>query len=87
MMPRRTETPFDKIMTARTKLDMFVRYGDVALKDQSFADFAAEINEAFGFLMDFRNMVQGMAKFSEAPGLAVIPYMSRDQLAAAGEAA
>jgi hypothetical protein len=83
-MPKRKETPFDKIMTARAKLDMFVRYGDVALKEQSFAEFAAEVNEAFGFLMDFRNMVQGMVTFSEEPGLAVIPYMSREELAAAG---
>lgn len=74
-MARKNEKPFDRIMTVRSKLDMFVQYGDIALKDQTQAEFLAEVHEAFNYLMEFRNIINGMVRFDEPPRDAVLPYL------------
>ena len=76
----RKEKPFDKIMLTKGKLDMYVQYGDIALKGQPPQEFASEVKEAFGYLMDFRNIINGMVRFDEAPDRAVIPYLSDEVL-------
>lgn len=74
-MTRKTEKPFDKIVLTRGKLDMYVQYGDAVLKGQTPQEFAAEVQEAFAYLLDFRNMVSAMAKLDEAPAGAVRMYL------------
>jgi hypothetical protein len=81
----RTKTPFDKILAARNKLAMFVEYGEPALGGQSFKGFAEEVNEAFEYLMSFRNIINGMVSLEEPPDRAVLPYLSGDALQAAAD--
>ena len=77
-MPR-TPKPFDKILQTRIKLDLYTKYGDAALQGQSAADFIADVNECYGHLMAFRNIINGMVSFNEAPEKAVLPYLSVDE--------
>ncbi len=77
-MPRKNPTPFDKIMTARSKLSLFVEYGEHALGGQSVGDFLADLNECFGYLMTFRNIINGMVSFDETPERSVLPYLPND---------
>ena len=79
-MSRKTEKPFNKIMLTRAKLGMFVQYGDAALDGQTAQEFAADVHECLEYLMEFRNIVNGMVTFDEAPSRAVVPYLSDDVL-------
>lgn len=75
-MPRKREqTPFDKLMMVRSRLRMYVEYGDHALGGQTPQEFAAEIQESMDLLMDFRNMVNSMASLEETPQRAVLVYV------------
>ena len=74
-MARKTETPFNKILMTRSRLGMFVRYGEHALDGKTFQEFAAEVNEAMGYLMDFRNIVAGMVQFDETPQQSIEYYL------------
>lgn len=75
-MPRKREqTPFDKLMMVRSRLRMYVEYGDHALDGQTPQEFAAEIQESMDLLMDFRNMVNSMASLEETPQRAVLVYV------------
>lgn len=74
-MPKKAKRPFDKIMLTRSKLDLYVRYGDNALGDQTLPEFITDVHEAFGWLMDFRNIINAMVGFDEAPTKAVLPYL------------
>ena len=80
-MPRRTEKPFDKIMTVRTTLQMYAEYGDVALKGRDPQDFAKDVREIVEYLMEFRNIINGMVGFEQPPSEAVIPYLSDEAIA------
>jgi hypothetical protein len=77
-MPRKSETPFHKLMTVRAKLRMYVEYGDHALDGQTPQEFAAEVQECFALLMDFRNIINGMVSFDQTPQRAVLPYIEAD---------
>jgi hypothetical protein len=79
-MARRKETPFDKIMTVRSRLGLYVEYGDVALDGKTPQEFAADVKEVFEYLMSFRNMVNGMVSFDEVPEEAVLAYLPCDPL-------
>ena len=75
-MPRKREqTPFDKLMMVRSRLRMYVEYGDHALDGQTPQEFAAEVQESLDLLMDFRNMVNSMASLEETPQRAVLVYL------------
>ncbi len=80
-MARKTETPFHKIMLVRSKLRLYVEYGDAALQGQTVQEFAADVLECFEWLMEFRNIINGMVSFDEAPSRAVLPYLSDDVIA------
>lgn len=85
-MAREPATPFDKIITVGTTLDLYVEHGDIALGEQTPREFAAQVREAFGYLLDFRNLVNGMVGLDEAPGRAVLHYIkNNDILEAAAE--
>jgi hypothetical protein len=75
LMPKKPQTPFDKIMFTRTKLRLFVEYGDQALQGQTVPEFAADVAECFEYLMAFRNIINGMVSFDEPPARAVLPYL------------
>lgn len=79
-MPRKTETPFHKILQVRSKLGLYIEYGDNALGDQTPQEFASDVRECFEYLMEFRNIINGMVSFDEAPSRAVVPYLSDDVL-------
>lgn len=67
-MPRkRQETPFEKIMLTRGKLRLYVEHGDTALDGQSPQEFAAEVQECYQYLMDFRNIVNSMVGLEFPP--------------------
>lgn len=83
-MAKKTETPFHKIMVTRANLRMFVEYGDAALKGQTPQEFAADVMECFEWLMEFRNIINGMVALDEAPSRAVVPYLSDDVVADLG---
>ena len=76
MMARKAEKPFDKIMTIRSRLALYVQYGDAALGEQTPQAFAADVMECFELLMEFRNIINGMVAFDQAPSRAVLPYLS-----------
>jgi hypothetical protein len=80
-MAKRDEKPFNKILSARSKLRMYVEYGDHAIVGQTPQEFAADVLECFEYLMEFRNIINGMVGFDEAPSRAVIPYLSDEALA------
>lgn len=82
-MPKKPPCPLDKILDVRSRVDLFIRYGDHALGDKTIADFMPEVSEVLEYLMDFRNMVNAMASLDEAPSQAVLPYLSNDALDAA----
>jgi hypothetical protein len=71
----KAEKPFNKIVMTRAALDMYVEHGEAALQGRSHAEFIAEIREAFGYLMDFRNIINGMVRFDDVPREAVLPYL------------
>jgi hypothetical protein len=73
----RKQTPFDKIMEVRSRLNLYVEYGDHALAGQTFPEFAADVAEAFNTLMDFRNMVNSMASLNETPQQAALQHIDR----------
>jgi hypothetical protein len=79
-MARRQDKPFDKLMTVRAKLRMYVEYGDHALDGQTPQEFAADVQECFELLMDFRNIINGMVSFNETPQRAVLPYLNSEDL-------
>lgn len=84
-MAKKPEKPFAKIQTTRAKLDMYVEFGDLALDGQSPQDFAAEVREAFAYLIDFRNIINGMVSLDEAPAEAVLPYLPMNLIREAAE--
>jgi len=77
-MPKRKETPFDKIVMTRGKLGLYVRHGDVALDGQDPQEFADEVQECFQHLLDFRNMVNEMAALEQAPMDVVKSYSEEE---------
>ena len=79
-MRRKTETPFHKILQARSKLGLYIEYGDNALGDQTPQEFASDVRECFEYLMEFRNIINGMVSFDEAPSRAVVPYLPYELL-------
>lgn len=83
MARKQADKPFHKIMVTRATLRMFVEYGDAALDGKTFQEFAAEVQDCMELLMDFRNMVNAMVTFDEAPAEAVLPYLPTDLLAPA----
>jgi hypothetical protein len=83
---QKQETPFNKIMLVRSKLGLFVQYGDAALGEQTPQQFAADVAECFEHLMEFRNIINGMVSFDQAPSRAVIPYLPDDVVREAAEA-
>lgn len=72
-------------MTVRSKLRMYIEYGDHALGDQTPQEFAADVLECFEHLMEFRNIINGMVSFDQEPSRAVLPYISEDVLKEARE--
>lgn len=79
------DKPFNKIMRVRAKLDLFVRFGDNALGDQTLEQFMVEVNESFELLMAFRNIVNGMVNFDDTPERSVLPYLSESVIREAAE--
>jgi hypothetical protein len=79
-MPKKPPRPLDKILDVRSRVELFIRYGDHALGGKTIAEFMPEVSEALGYLMDFRNMVNAMSSLDEAPSEAVLPYLSNDAL-------
>lgn len=79
-MPKRHETPFDKIMTVRTALGLYVDHGDTLLQQrgQTAREFAADVRECFEYLMAFRNIINGMVSFNEPPERAMLFYLPDD---------
>jgi hypothetical protein len=67
--------PFHKITMIQSRLQMYVEYGDAALQGQTPREFATEVAEAFGYLMDFRNIINGMVGFDDTPKRAALPYL------------
>lgn len=82
-MSQKPEKPFNKIMTVRSKLGLFVEYGDHALDGQTPQEFAADVLECFEHLMAFRNIVNGMASLDEPPARAALLYVSDEDIEAA----
>jgi hypothetical protein len=78
MASQQPETPFRKIMAVRSRLRLYVEYGDQALDGQTSQEFAADVQECVEFLMEFRNIINSMVSFDDAPSRAVIPYLSDD---------
>jgi hypothetical protein len=81
-MARKQETPFNKIMLTRAKLRMFVEFGDHALDGQTPQEFAADVAECLEYLMDFRNIVNGMVTLDEKPGRAALSYIDENDVRA-----
>lgn len=71
----RKPKPFDKIMMTKSKIDLFVQYGEHALGEQTIGEFMADVKEVVGYLMDLRNIINGMVSFDEPPQQAVRPYL------------
>lgn len=84
-MAKKPEKPFHKIMTTRSKLQMWVQYGDQALGEQTAHDFAGDLLECFEHLITFRNIINGMVGFDEPPEDAALFYISTDKIIAAAE--
>lgn len=82
-MPKKPSRPLDKILDVRSRVELFIRYGDHALGGKTIAEFMPEVSEVLEYLMDFRNMVNAMASLDESPSEAVLPYLSNDALDAA----
>lgn len=82
-MPKKPERPFAKILDVKSRVRLYLQFGEHALGGKTVAEFMAEIDETLEHLMDFRNMVNAMVAFDEAPGQAVLPYLSNDDLDAA----
>jgi hypothetical protein len=74
-MTRKIEKPFDKLLRVRTTLPLYIEYGDRALQGKSLQEFIVEVNECFELLMTFRNIINGMVSFDEAPEHAVLQYL------------
>ena len=79
-MPKKSEKPFNKIMLTRSKLRLYIEHGDHALGEQAPQEFLADVQECLEYLMEFRNIINGMVSFDEAPSRAVVPYLSDDVL-------
>lgn len=77
-MARKLETPFHKITTVGSKLDLFTKFGDAALAGQPIGDFISDVRECFEYLMTFRNIINRMVAFDQPPERAVLPYLSDD---------
>mgnify|MGYP001604965114 CR=1 FL=1 len=80
-MARKNEKPFDKIMVVRQKLRLYVEYGDQALGGQTLPEFIADAVECFEWLMEFRNIINGMVSLDEPPSSAAVPYLSEAVIA------
>lgn len=80
-MARKTETPFNKIMVIRSRLRLYVEYGDNALDGQTPQEFAADVAECLEYLMSFRNIINGMVLLEQPPEQAVLPYLPEDVIA------
>lgn len=63
----RKRPPLDDVVMTRSKLEMYVQYGDAALKGQSPQEFAAEVLAAYKHLMDVRNIVLAVSRLDQAP--------------------
>jgi hypothetical protein len=66
--------PFDQIVAAMGWLDMTERFPELMERDDVPAKIA-EVRVAFQHLMDFRNIVAGMAKMAEPPKEAASAYL------------
>lgn len=75
MSRSRKPKPFDKIMLTRSKLDLFIEYGDAALQGQQFPDFMRDVRECYGHLLTFRNLVNSMVGLEETPEEAVRAFL------------
>lgn len=73
-MAKKAETPFHKIQMVRSKLGLYVKYGDAALGDQTPQEFAADLQECIDHLMTFRNIVNRMVQLDEPPARAAMAY-------------
>jgi hypothetical protein len=76
----KSEKPFNKIMIVRARLAMYVEHGEAALQGQTPQEFATEVHECFSYLMEFRNIINGMVSFDQTPSRAVLPYLSEEVL-------
>ena len=79
-MAKKNETPFNKIMSARGKLRLYVEYGEAAIPDQTPQEFAAEVLEAFDIVMAFRNIINSMVSFNQSPEMAALGHIPTDLL-------
>jgi len=79
------QKPFDKIMSVRTTLDMYVKFGDAALRGQSVEDFLKDVQESFEHLMAFRNIINGMVTFDETPTRAALFYVPSNEIEEAAQ--
>ena len=79
-MPKKSEKPFNKIMLTRSKLRLYIEHGDHALGEQAPQEFLADVQECLEYLMEFRNIINGMVSFDEAPSRAVVPYLPYELL-------
>lgn len=63
------QKPFDKVLIAGGKLNMAAQYPErfVEVAEGNTPEFLNEVNEAFGILMEFRNIVNSMASLNEMP--------------------
>lgn len=82
-MARKPQTPFDKIMIIRSKIGLYVQYGDAALDGQTPQEFVADVGECFEYLMSFRNIINGMVALDEPPERAVLAYIPDHEIVAA----
>lgn len=80
-MAKKPETPFHQIMLTRNKLKLYIEYGDHALDGQTPQEFAADVHRCMEYLIDFRNIINGMVALEEPPGRAVLPYLSDEDIA------
>lgn len=80
MAKKSSEKPFNKLMTIRARLRMYVEYGDHTLDGQTPQEFGKDVLECFELLMEFRNIINGMVSFDDTPSRAVLPYLSDDVL-------
>lgn len=71
----KAEKPFHKITVTQALLRMYVEHGDPALQGRAPQEFAAEVLECFEWLMDFRNLINGMVSFNRPPKEAVAPFL------------
>jgi hypothetical protein len=73
-MPKKSDTPFDRIFRTRAELDMLVRHPEM-LDRVEVAKLVADAQFTVATLMKFRNIINGMVALDEDPSDAVRPYL------------